>query len=171
MGLSNKTKAIAVAGTAGLAFAAVGANKIGLIGEHDFTPTLTQETTDALHNGGKGFSTLFLHTQDMAKPVTPQIIDEAVGIMQERIGDKSSEARALGYCSIALANELWQHGTGPTRQKVIQESAAFSFENGAKNMPPTLADDCRRVDVELLPAVSVPIFPVPSDAQAASKSQ
>jgi hypothetical protein len=163
MAFSTKTKLRAagalVAG--GLIFA--GAEHAGYFDEHPYAPTLTGEATDALHNGGKGFNTLFLDKQKMARPITATIIDQAVEIMMTDMGDHSPQAHALGQCSIALANELWQTGTGKVRQEIIKETADFSFENGAVNMPPDLGDNCRQVNVELLPHKTEAFFPVPSE--------
>lgn len=162
MAISSKNK-LRLAGGAVVGGVLIGAaNHAGYFDEHPYTPTLTSEASDALHHGGKGFSTLFLDEQKMATPVTPNVIDQSVEIMMTDMGDHSPEARALGQCSIALANDLWRVGTGPVRQHVIQETAAFTFQDGAKNMPPTLADDCRQVNVELLPHKTDAFFPVPA---------
>lgn len=161
MAISSKNK-LRLAGTVLVGGALIGAaNHVGYFDEHPYVPTLTEEATDALHHGGKGFSTLFLDEQKMAKPVTPAIIDQSVEIMMTDMNDHSPQARALGQCSIALANDLWRVGTGPVRQHIIQETASFTFQNGAKDMPSALAEDCRQVNVALLPSKTEPFFPVP----------
>ena len=127
---------------------------------HPYPSELAAQTDHAFHNHGQGFNTAFLGSSNIARPLSAATIDAAVKKMEaDYLHDSSSRAEALGYCSIALMNSLFDEA-GPTRQAALELAAHYSFENNP-NVPPNLTADCRTIDDELLPAVGFASYPTP----------
>ena len=141
-----KYKAGAV--VAGVAIA-YGATQYRSANRLPFDAELAVQTDNGMHGGH--FDALDLSTPILRKPVTVEAIDQAANKIGEMVG-YGDFGKALGYCSIAAANKVFeQEPLGQTRQDVLAKVANYSFAHDANRIPPTgVLEDCIKIDHTLL---------------------